>query len=86
MSKKVFDGINQAVDYNIEQRLRGFNSKGIAVIGSTMGLKLSSDHKKRLSSLIEHYHNIEILTYDDIIRKAETTLKFWKEYEAPKTL
>lgn len=86
LSADVFDGINQAIDYNIEQRLRGFNSKGLAVIGSVQGLTLSEEHKKRLSSLIDHYHNIEILTYEDIIQKAESTLKFWKEYENSKTM
>lgn len=33
-SKKVYDGILQATDYNIEQKFRDLHSKGIAVIGS----------------------------------------------------
>jgi hypothetical protein len=33
LSKGVYDGIHQAVDYYIEQRSQGYNSKGIAVIG-----------------------------------------------------
>lgn len=79
LSPKIFDGINQVVDYNVEQRLRGFNSKGIAVIGSLLGMNISTEKKNRLRLLGEHYHNIEILTYEDIIKKSETTLKFWKE-------
>ncbi len=78
LSKEVFDGINQAVNYNIEQRLRGLNSKGIAVIGSIHGMDLTSDEKNRLKLLGEHYHNVDIFTYEDMIEKSESTLAFWK--------
>lgn len=78
LAPEIFDGINQTVDYNIEQRLRGFNSRGIAVIGSIHGMELSQDEKNRLKLLGEHYHNIDIFTYEDLIENAETTLSFWK--------
>ena len=78
LSKEIFDGIDQAVDYNVEQKMRGLNSRGIAVIGSIHGMDLTEDEKNRLRLLGEHYHNIDILTYEDLISKAENTLAFWK--------
>jgi hypothetical protein len=39
LSPEVYDGITQAVDYYIEQKSMGMNSKGIAVIGSTLGME-----------------------------------------------
>ncbi|MCH9659121.1 DUF4263 domain-containing protein [archaeon] len=80
-SKKVYDGIFQAADYNIEQKFRNYHSKGIAVIGSTRGMKLTDDNKKRFKLLLQEFPNIEILTYDQIIEKAKTTLEFWKKHE-----
>ncbi len=78
-SKKVYDGILQAADYNIEQKFRDLHSKGIAVIGSTKGMSLDKEKKKRFKLLVQEFPNIEILTYDDIIAKAKSTLDFWKE-------
>ena len=81
LSKKVYEGIYQAIDYYIEQRVGGFNSKGIAVIGSICGMNLSKEQKHRLGLLTETFHNIEVLTYTDIIDKAQTTLDFFDRYE-----
>jgi hypothetical protein len=80
LSKGVYDGIHQAVDYYIEQRSQGYNSRGIAVIGSTLGTKLTEGQKKKMRLLKEAFHNVEVLTYDEIIDKAENTLRFWKSY------
>jgi hypothetical protein len=79
----VYDGISQAVDYHIEQRSKGYNSKGMAVIGSTLGTRLSTEQKRKLILLKETFHNVDVLTYDDIIEKARNTLHFWKTYEPP---
>jgi len=84
LSKKVYDGIHQAVDYYIEQKSRNINSKGLAVIGSIIGERLTAKQKRKLTLLKETFHNVEILTYDDIIAKADSTLNFWRSY-APKS-
>ncbi len=84
ISKEVYDGIMQAVDYNLEQKFKGTHSKGMAIIGSLKASNLSDDEKKRLNLLSEAFPNVEVLTYDQIIEKAETTLKFWKETESKK--
>lgn len=81
ISKKVYDGIVQAIDYTLEQKFRDVHSKGLAVIGSLKASKLSQDEKKRLHLLAESFPNVEVLTYDQIIEKAESTLRFWKETE-----
>jgi hypothetical protein len=81
LSKDVYDGINQAVDYYIEQKSKGFNSKGIAVIGSALGKKFTEAEKEKLILLKETFHNVEVLTYDNIIDKAKNTLHFWESYE-----
>lgn len=81
LSKGVYDGIHQAVDYYIEQRSKGFNSRGIAVIGSTLGTKLTEQQKRKMRLLKETFHNVEVLTYDEIIEKAENTRRFWKAYK-----
>ncbi len=81
ISKKVYDGIYQAVDYTIEQKFRKIQSRGIAIIGSLATRKLTREQKIRLHLLAESFPNVEILTYDQIIQKAEITLSFWKKYE-----
>ncbi len=81
ISKKVYDGIVQAVDYTLEQKFRDVHSKGLAIIGSLKASDLSKDEKKRLHLLAESFPNVEILTYDQIIDKAESTLRFWKKIE-----
>lgn len=80
LSYEVFDGINQVVKYCIEKRAEGNFVKGIAVIGS-VGVNLEEVQKKRLFHLSESFHNVEILTYEDIIRKADSTIKFFDEYK-----
>ena len=80
-SKKVYDWIFQAADYNIEQKFRNMHSKGIAIIGSINENKLIEDQKKRFKLLLQEFPNIEILTYEQIIEKAQSTLDFWKEYK-----
>ena len=85
-SPKVYDGIFQAADYNIEQKFRDLHSKGIAVIGSTKGMEMDDDKKKRFKLLLQEFPNIEILTYDQIIAKAQSTLEFWKKYDIKKSL
>jgi len=84
LSKEVYDGIHQAVDYYIEKKSKNINSKGLAVIGSIMGERLTAEQKKKLILLKETFHNVEVLTYDDIIEKADNTINFWKSY-APKS-
>lgn len=81
ISKEVYDGISQAVDYYIEYSSQGYNSKGMAVIGTISGTRLNKEQKQKLSLLKESFHNVEILTYDDIIQKARNTLNFWRSYE-----
>ena len=80
-SKKVYDGIFQASDYNIEQKFRNFHSKGIAIVGSIKEGKLTDEQKKRFKLLRQEFPNVEILTYEQIIEKAQSTLDFWKEYK-----
>lgn len=80
-SKKVYDGIMQAADYCIEQKMLGYHPKGMAVIGSLPIGKLLKEHKDRLRYLAEEFPNVEILTYDDIIERAKTTLKFFEKSE-----
>ena len=80
LSMKVFDGINQAIRYVIETRLKGKYSKGIAIIGSVLGMNLTDEQKHRLSLLKESFHNIEVLTYDDLLKTADSTIKFLEEY------
>ena len=80
LSTNVYDGIVQATDYNIEQKFRNLHSKGIAVIGSTKGIKMDDDKKKRFKLLSQEFPHIEILTYEQIIAKAQSTLEFWKKY------
>ncbi|XHH09549.1 MAG: Shedu anti-phage system protein SduA domain-containing protein [Candidatus Bathyarchaeia archaeon] len=82
ISREVYDGITQAVDYYIEHRSKNFKSKGMAVIGTTQGMRLTSEQKEKLRLLKETFHNIEVLTYDDIINQAENTIRFWETYEA----
>jgi len=79
ISKEVYDGIVQTIDYSLEQKFRGIHSKGIAIIGSLKASKLTQDERNRLNLLAEQFPNVEVLTYNQIIQKAETTLKFWKE-------
>jgi hypothetical protein len=81
LSREVYDGISQAVDYYIEHRSQKNRSKGMAVIGTTQGLRLTNEQKEKLSLLKETFHNVEILTYDDIINQAENTIRFWETYE-----
>jgi hypothetical protein len=82
LSPKVFDGINQVIRYVIETRIEGKYSKGIAVIGSTSGMNLDEKQKTRLILLEESFHNVEIWTYEDILRKANSTIAFFESYEA----
>ena len=79
ISKEVYDGIVQAADYILEQKFRGTHSKGLAIIGSLKALNLSPEEKKRLHLLSEIIPNVEVLTYDQIIAKAEASLRFWKK-------
>lgn len=80
LSKKVYEGIHQAVDYYIEQKSRGYNSRGLAVVGAILEKNLSGKQKKKLTLLKETFHNVDVLTYDDIIERAENTLNFWNTY------
>lgn len=81
ISKKVYDGIVQAVDYNLEQKARGIDSRGMAIIGSLKTIKLNDKEKFRLNLLRSEFPNIEILTYEDLIQKAKATLRFWKQFK-----
>ncbi|MFZ3077171.1 MAG: Shedu anti-phage system protein SduA domain-containing protein [Candidatus Aenigmatarchaeota archaeon] len=84
LSPKVFDGINQALNYHIEQKANGENSKGIAVIGSILGMNLTDIQKKRLEILSESFNGVEVLTYEHIVKRAKTTIDFFKKYEKKK--
>jgi glyoxylate utilization-related uncharacterized protein len=86
ISREVYDGITQAVDYYIEHRSQNFKSKGMAVIGTTQGMRLTIEQKEKLRLLKETFHNIEVLTYDDIISQAENTIRFWETYEEHKDI
>lgn len=81
ISEEVYDGIVQAVDYTLEQKFRDIHSKGLAIIGTLKASNLSPEEKKRLHLLSESFPNVEVLTYDQIIDKAESTLRFWKQTE-----
>lgn len=85
-SKKIYDGIIQASDYNLEQKFRNMHSKGIAIIGSINEKKMTIENKIRFKLLREEFPNIEILTYEQIIQKAQSTLDFWKKYEKIKNV
>ncbi|MDD5417203.1 MAG: DUF4263 domain-containing protein, partial [Candidatus Aenigmarchaeota archaeon] len=80
ISYDIFDGIKQAVVYSIKEELHGKFSKGIAVVGSIKGMNLSKKQRKELELLRNHLHKIEIWTYEDIINKAETSLKFFEKH------
>ena len=80
LAKAVYDGIFQAADYNIEQKFNSHYSKSIAIVGSVDGTDLSLKQKKHFQLLDEEFPNIDIITYDHIIGKAQTTLDFWKKY------
>ncbi len=80
LSMKVFEGINQAIRYVIETKLNGKYSKGIAIIGSVLGMKLTDEQKHRLLLLKESFHNVEVLTYDDLLKTADSTIRFLEEY------
>lgn len=76
LSPKVMDGINQAQNYVLFKRLSGEYPKGIAVIGS-----LTKPKKKQLEQLrkLAAGVNVEILTYQDIMTRAENFIKFYEE-------
>lgn len=42
-------------------------------------MHLDDDKKKRFKLLVQEFPHIEILTYDDIISKAQSTLDFWEK-------
>ena len=80
LSTKVFDGINQAKLYTILKRLEeNEEAKGIAVIGSTG--KLNKKQAEKLKRLSNSFLNVEILTYEDIIKNAKKVIKFLEKYK-----
>jgi len=75
LSKRVMDGINQAISYVAFKRLEGEYSKGIAVIGSVQNSKKAQLKQLRiLGSAV----NVEVLTYEDIINRAQRTVDFFQ--------
>jgi hypothetical protein len=79
LSTRVMDGINQAMKYVIFKRLSGEYSRGVAVIGSVK--KPNKNQIKQLKILVSNV-NVEVLTYEDIIRRAEKIIEFFEKYEA----
>jgi hypothetical protein len=43
-------------------------------------MRLTEGQKNKMRLLKESFHNVDVLTYDEIIEKAESTLRFWKSY------
>jgi hypothetical protein len=78
LARDAFQGINQAVRYTIQSKLKGKHPKGKVIIGS---IKKSKKWKERLVSISEYLGNIEILTYDDIVEKAQKTIHFFENYQ-----
>lgn len=79
LSKEVFDGINQAMTYVILKRVEKKHAVGMAVIGSHR--ELSEKHREQINLLRDMYPLVEILTYEDIIKNAETIIKFLEKYK-----
>jgi hypothetical protein len=78
LSKRVMDGINQAISYVAFKRLEGEYSKGIAVIGSVKNPKKAQLKQLRiLGSAV----NVEVLTYEDIINRAQRVVNFFQNRE-----
>ena len=76
ISTRIMDPIRQAITYSVFNRLSDEYPKSIAIVGSSPGL--NQKQIKQLK-LISSSVGVDVLTYEDIIRKAETVLKFFDE-------
>ncbi len=74
----MIEAINQAVRYTIQAKLKGKYPKGKVVVG-TIGK--NKKWKAKFAEISEYLGNIEILTYDDLIEKAQKTIDFFENYE-----
>ena len=79
LSKKVFDGINQAMIYVVLKKVERKEARGIAVIGSAK--KLGKRQKEQVRILRNSYPLVKILTYEDMISNASTVIKFLEKYK-----
>jgi hypothetical protein len=78
ISKRVMDGINQAISYVAFKRLEGEYSKGIAVIGS---VKHANKTQLKQLRILASAVNVEVLLYEDIISRAERVIRFFQSRE-----
>jgi hypothetical protein len=78
ISKRVMDGINQAISYVAFKRLEGEYSKGIAVIGS---VKHANKTQLKQLRILASAVNVEVLLYEDIISRAERVIHFFQSRE-----
>jgi hypothetical protein len=79
LSKKVFDGINQAMIYVVLKKVEKKEAKGIAVIGSAK--KLNKEQIEQIRILRSSYPLVKIITYEDMISNASTIIKFLERYK-----
>jgi len=78
MSKRVMNGINQAISYVAFKRLEGDYSKGIAVIGS---VKHPNRAQLKQLRILASAVNVEVLLYEDIINRAQRVVDFFQRRE-----
>jgi len=65
--------------YQFENRLKIIRPKGIILFGSQE--PLVDEERQYLRILNSSYHNIQIITYQQLLEKAKNTLSIWKERE-----
>lgn len=78
ISSEVYDGINQVISYVILQRSQGQFARGLAIIGYFELEKLSKQEESQWKYLVEEHRSVDVMSYGDIIRKAENALEFWE--------
>jgi hypothetical protein len=78
ISKKVMDGISQAISYVVFKRLEGEYAKGIAVIGS---VKHPNQAQLKQLKILASAVNVEVLLYEDIISRAQRVVNFFQRRE-----
>jgi hypothetical protein len=78
LSKRVMDGISQAISYVAFKRLEGEYPKGIAVIGS---VKHPNEAQLKQLKILASAVNVEVLLYEDIISRAQRVVNFFQRRE-----
>lgn len=78
MSKRIMDGINQAISYVAFKRLDGEYAKGIAVVGS---VKKPNRRQLKQLRILASAVNVEVLLYEDIINRAQRAIDFFRKHE-----